>query len=563
MEDRGLGLELEKEYGETVERENYKPLFWCDVESMNFKLNDEPITKSGSSRMVQRARAGVIKPTGSIQLDSDLERLGYFIRLFLDQYKYTPGNDNTNIHEFWGGEEKELPSARFKLVFDMLIKYVNGVLCDGLKLESSDDSVSCSADFIYKNEMADIIGENDVDFERPDDLDHDIFLMFYDLNLTLNNKPLNGVDGGIASSFSFEGKNNLNVDKTVGLGSRAPQRRALAQLREISLSITTSLTRDTVHSILAAEYGEIGALEPSACKILQVPLELDIRLCEDRNSYAKIIFPKCTLACEYDLSGADEVEVTLNLTTLGSSKVTLADGSEISTDMYVKLVNYQDEIAPKEPEPEPLDTHSITVNVKEEDNENPIGNCPVKLDNVVKGNTNNDGVLVISNVDDGLHSIKVSPDGYIEKTEFVTVSGADTNVTILCDIEDTHEENKLSVINVVNADNTIIEENITTETTVNIVGDLLTMDNQFIRNKSIEVYQVHGENNELTLIDTATTLGSRVSELYDDNWILENVNLPQPDSSIRIMAKFNGDNRFKPNQSTVKTINHEITAPEE
>lgn len=488
MEDRGLGLELEKEYGETVEREKYKPLFWCDVESMNFKLNDEPITKSGSSRMVQRARAGVIKPTGSIQLDIDLERLGYFLRLFLDQYKYTPGNDNTNLHEFWGGEEKELQSARCTLLYDMLIKRVNGVMCDGLKLESSDDSVSCSADFIYKTEMADIIGENEVDFERPAELDHDIFLMFYDLYLTLNNKPLDGVDGGITSSFSFEGKNNLNVDKTIGLGSRAPQRRALAQLREINLSLVTSLARDTVHSILAAEYGEIGALEPSKCKILQVPLQLDIRLCEDPNSYATIIFPKCTLACEYDLSGADEIEVTLNLTTLGSTKVTLADGSEINTDMYVKLVNYQGEIAPRddvEPEPEP------------------------------------------------------EPE------------------------PDTRAEPILTVSTIVNADHTQIEEDITTNTAVNIVGSLITQASVYMMNRSVEVYQVHGENNELTLIGKALTKGTRVSELYNHNWILENVNLPQPDSSIRIMAKYSGDDKFKPKESSVKIIDHKITTPEE
>ena len=45
------------------------------------------------------------------------------------------------------------------------------------------------------------------------------------------------------------------------------------------------------------------------------------------------------------MSGVDTVEVTLSLDTLGSGSVTLADGTtQIATDMYVKLVNNQEEL---------------------------------------------------------------------------------------------------------------------------------------------------------------------------------------------------------------------------
>ena len=52
------------------------------------------------------------------------------------------------------------------------------------------------------------------------------------------------------------------------------------------------------------------------------------------------------VVAEFDSSGVDDVEATLNMATLGSEKVTLVDGSEVTTDMYVKLVNNMPEIAP-------------------------------------------------------------------------------------------------------------------------------------------------------------------------------------------------------------------------
>ena len=344
MVDRGFGLELEETYGEVVAKSEFEPDFWSEADSVDFKLNDEAITKSGTSRMDKRARAGIMKPTGSTQLDADLERMTWFCRLFLDNYKYTAGSGDVHTHEFWGGEGKELASARIKAVYDMLVKYIYGAMEESFSIEVSDDSVSISNEWIYSTEKADIIGQNGATFERPAELEENIFLMFYDVSLKLNNKALDGV----STAFSYEGNNNFDVDATIGLGSRYPQKRALAGKRENSLSITTSLTSDTVRSILDAEYGEVGALEPSSCKLLQVPLEVNINLCEDADISCKMIFPKCTLNVEYDMSGADNIEVTMNLATLGSGSVTLADGETTeTTDMYIKLVNYQEEIVPK------------------------------------------------------------------------------------------------------------------------------------------------------------------------------------------------------------------------
>lgn len=346
--DRGFGLELESTYGDTtVAKSAFDPDFWCQADSVDFKLGDEPVTRSGGSRMNKRARAGIMKPTGSTEADADLQQLAWYFRGFLDNYICTEGDtpatghNQTYIHEYYGGEGKELPSFRAIAVYDMLKKYIYGLTEDGMKLEVSDESMTVSADWIYKTEKAGIIGTAGETFTRPDDLTaQEIFIMFYDVSLKLNNKALDGV----STAFSWEGKNNHNVDGTIGLGSRAPQKRAQAGKRENSLEITTTLTSDTVRSILDAQYGEVNALEPTACKLLQLPLELNIAHCEDSDLECKIVFPKCTVRVEYSMSGVDAIEATLSLDTLGSGTVELNDETEVETDMYVKLTNYVEEL---------------------------------------------------------------------------------------------------------------------------------------------------------------------------------------------------------------------------
>ena len=343
MVDRGFGIEVEGEYGDlTITKSEFDPNWWNQAESIDFKLNDEPVTRSGGSRMNKKARAGVMKPTGSTTADADLQQLAWYFYGFLDNYVYTAGTSSgPNTHEFYGGEGKELPSFRGIAVFDMLKKYLYGMLIDQLKLDVSSDVLSVGAEWIYKTEKAGIIGQSGETFTEPDALTNEqIFVMFYDIALKLNGSALDGV----STAFSYTGNNNHDVDGTIGLGSRYPQKRALAGKRENELSITTTLTSDTVRSILDAQYGEVNALEPSSCKLLQVPLEINVAHCENQNITMKILFPKCNVRVEYNLSGADAIEATLSLDTLGTGTATLASGTSITTDMYVKIVNQQEKI---------------------------------------------------------------------------------------------------------------------------------------------------------------------------------------------------------------------------
>ena len=54
MTCRVFGLEPEYAYGEEKTKEQFNLDFDHDVDSMDFKLNDEPVTKSFGSRMNQK-----------------------------------------------------------------------------------------------------------------------------------------------------------------------------------------------------------------------------------------------------------------------------------------------------------------------------------------------------------------------------------------------------------------------------------------------------------------------------------------------------------------------------
>lgn len=333
---RVFGLKEETDYG--IMADNSNPDWHQNVTKANFKLGDEPKTSTGGSRMNKRARAGVMKPSGTTEGQVDLQRIGHYMKGFLDQYKFTAGtNGAMNIHEFYGGENTKLTSFNGWMTFDIFMKKLTGLLLDSLKLEVSDEYMTFSGDWIYKTEKIEKI--NPEIFEQLM-LENDIPLMFYDINLKLDGKD----PKGIYTSFSFEGKNNHNQDKAIGFGSRYPQRQAAAQQRDISLSIVTTLEEQTLETILAGEYGEVGAVEPSKCKIYKIPLELNVNICEDANRKMKILFPECILSVEYDLSESDEIEVTINLGTMGTGKATLADGTSKVTDMYVRIENDQPQI---------------------------------------------------------------------------------------------------------------------------------------------------------------------------------------------------------------------------
>lgn len=285
-----------------------------------FKLNDEPVKYSGGSRMVQGARPGAVKPTGSTEGKCDLKRVGYYLKAFFDQYKYTNGSDDElNTHEFWGGESNDLKSFTGVATFDYFEKVITGLMLDELSFDVSTEYLTQKENWVYQNETMNPINEDTYEFR---DIEGAIPLMFYDIDLELNDTAMNNV---IFKSFKFEGKNNINQDGTIGLGSRFPQRKASAQAREIDLEVGSNLDKgsDFIKLLKGAEYGSETATTPTGCLIYKVPLKVTVKTCEDDYTESLVMyFPKSTVNVEYSAKESDEIEVTFKLAALGTGSLT-------------------------------------------------------------------------------------------------------------------------------------------------------------------------------------------------------------------------------------------------
>ena len=344
---RVLGLTAEKTYGVTTGASN-TPDFHRRMNDGSFKLGDEPVTYADGSRMVQGARPGALKPSGSSAGKCDLKRIGHFLYAFFDQYKFTEGEDegDPNVHEFWGGEETLLHSLHGWATFDEFEKVLCGLLLDSLKLEVSSDFMTQSEEWIYKDETSNMINQSTYTVREVEGA---VPLMFYDIGLELGDGD---VELGIQTQFSFEGKNNHNQDATIGIGSRKPQRQASAQAREITMSLTSYLVRETVQWIKAIEYGETNRNGPSECKILTLPLLVTIATCENPDEVLTMFFPNSTVAVEYSLSESEEIETTFNLTALGTGEAELYSDEDteddepetVRTDCYCRLITTQPDI---------------------------------------------------------------------------------------------------------------------------------------------------------------------------------------------------------------------------
>ena len=341
---KGFGITLEDNYGEIQDWDDIDLDWFKDnMTECNFDLGDEAETDDdGSSRYNLTSWPGALKPNGSTSSKIDLQTITWLLRGFLDQYLHSEGSNGLHVHEFWGGENHELQSFTGIATYDDLKLALFGLIVSSLKLEVSDSAMIASNDWVYADETGEILDVGET-FVQPDTLeDSNIPIRFYDVNVYLNNeKP-----GSVQNSFNLEGNNNPDQDGTIGLGARGPQESPYCGKRNISLSLATTLNRRSYREILDARYGEVDAVKPSKCKIKKTDLKLEIVQCENPSQKLIIIFPDVTLKAEFELNGADRVEATLNLATLGGKKVTLNDGTtQVQTDMYCKLINKVPELA--------------------------------------------------------------------------------------------------------------------------------------------------------------------------------------------------------------------------
>lgn len=351
---RLFGLHEEEDtasaYGKRVDKDALKVDFHQRVSKASAGPGQDPVTITNGSRMVQAKRAGYMEPTASTESTMDVKTIQYYLKALLGNYIFKSNAEGTkNHHEFWGGENTTLPSWQGVITYDIAEKQLFGLICDTLKIEAKDDLATLSCDWIYADEQQRRIDEDDYTIKEIDGV---IPLIGYDFNLEVAGKKPNA----IISEFSLEVKNNHNTDATKGLGSRRPQKKASAQQREIELSLTTTMDKESFALIVGAEYGkaptdsELSDIDtvytPSECLLYSTDLKLTIKTCEEKEEYIIFYFPNCIVSVDpVETSESDEIEVDLTLVPDGTKSYDgFSDSKTRKTDMYCLVCNDQAEI---------------------------------------------------------------------------------------------------------------------------------------------------------------------------------------------------------------------------
>lgn len=352
---RALGLALESTYGQKVNDLTIHQRF----EKASFGPQSEPVTLRLGSKDVQVARAGYATESGgSTSTTMDSKTFQYVLMAILGNYSFST-EGKKNRHEFIGGENSLLPSFTADFVYDFARKQITGLQADEVKIDIKDDLITVDTEWIYKNEVGDLLKDSDgnliAQLEDQGLLSTANYTLLtkdgipyigYDCTLKLND----AIPTAIIKSCSIDIKANHNRDGTRGVGSRFPQKKPSTGDREIEISLTSTMDLNSYKLIVAAEYGEEpadlnGSWSPHPCKLTTLPMELKFQTCEDATEYVKFVFKNCIISCTpVEVSGNDEIEVEFTLTPMGNKQISMLDGTNVKTAIYALVVNDQPEI---------------------------------------------------------------------------------------------------------------------------------------------------------------------------------------------------------------------------
>lgn len=332
--------ELQRVIG-LVEESEYAVIPAVGAPDFHMKIGDSSISIEGDnleyedgSRGLSIVRPGSYIPQPEFEGVPDLKQIGHFLKGVLGNYVYTAGEGtDKNIHEFYGGENRKLPSFTLFGHFDEFIKKVKGTLIQSVSMEVSNEfikfSVKCVAS---KDEKSDGVPAA----TALKTLTGIIPLAFYDVSLLLDGE----VPPGIVSTFKWEVSNDIKTDDAVGISRRFMQIKPSAGKRTNEMEMEVSMEPETVKYLEMFEYGAEGLSEPSNCLIAKVPLQIQMAACENPDEKLTIVFPDCIAKAEYSASGSDAMNIKLSLKALKTTNVDLNDAvTEVQTDVYCKLEN--------------------------------------------------------------------------------------------------------------------------------------------------------------------------------------------------------------------------------
>lgn len=337
----------EDRYAEDAIEKGKKPQFHIMTTSHNPDLNDENQLLNLGSMAVVKDRQGYPEPSGDISTSADVKCFHQYLYYLLGNYKFieggheVAGEDNKNIHEFYGGERKSMPSCTCAFTYDDFMEKITiGTVLSSMKMTIGKELTTLEPSLVYSTERVTQINIDDYEKKLLDAIP----LIGYDYEIQIDNATCE-----VISDLEIEIDNNVNTDKCTVLGTRWYKRKPRFEKRDTTITATTLFDEENYELIVEAMHGKYAPREngynyPHDCVSFHAKLVIKARTCEERNEFINFIFPNCVVELDPIEANEGVLEASLKFTPEMNKSVRLADGTTKITDMLIQVVNDQPEL---------------------------------------------------------------------------------------------------------------------------------------------------------------------------------------------------------------------------
>lgn len=337
----------EDKYAENAIDKGKTPDFYVQTTSHNPDLNDENQKLNLGSMAVVRDRQGYPEPSGDISTSADVKVFHQYMYYLLGNYTYIEGGHKAkdgstrNVHEFFGGERKSMPSATCAFTYDEFMeKVTTGTILSSMKLTIGKELTTLEPSVVYSKEKVKKINIDEYEHNMLDAIP----LIGYDYTVEIGTSF-----GQVISDLEIEIDNNVNTDKCTVLGSRWYARKPRFEKRDITITATTLFDEDNYEYIIEAMHGkyapnERGYNSPHDCVSFHAPVKIKARTCENTDEFIWMIFPWCIIELDPIEANEGVLEASLTITPEKVKSVTTHDGNTKITDIFVQVVNDQPQL---------------------------------------------------------------------------------------------------------------------------------------------------------------------------------------------------------------------------
>lgn len=314
------------------------PQITMDIASstIDTPADTQAVWEGGIGRARRTHRPGFYSPGGNFVVAADVHTVAYLLKWALGGYQFTADTPTlgTNLHEFYGVDDTELPSFAVWLGKDVFEQVVHGCVASQLVLEVSDGYAQVTVDVLAAQDEKGVLDTgviSQLPLPPP--------MTFPDMQFWVGGTTPGDEVSAAIQELKLTVNNNGDAGAARGLGSRYPRRKIPVGARDVMVEFTAYYD-GTEH--IERLWGDPAGPSDNGST------ELPVRILGDSGTDGslQIDLPRCIFTqVETQPSGRDRIDQKVTAAALQDT-VALEDASTVESEIYARLHNDQEEVLP-------------------------------------------------------------------------------------------------------------------------------------------------------------------------------------------------------------------------